>query len=156
LLWRIAYEGLLEKRCRKPQGRFLGNASRLSDVSSTTEKARLVASTRLMLGTSISFSLGLLFPFSFTHSLIPLSDLCRATNFYVALYWADFLQQEDPTYKPIFGLSKNRGKIVEEFTNSQEKRSSRRMLPVDATRNRHYESIPEDPQFNPPAKFGKV
>jgi isocitrate dehydrogenase len=40
----------------------------------------------------------------------------------VALYWADFLQQEDPTYKPIFEeLSKNRSKIVEEFTSSQGK-----------------------------------
>lgn len=40
----------------------------------------------------------------------------RATNFYVALYWADFLQQEDPSYKSVFeDLSANRSKIVEEF-----------------------------------------
>jgi len=44
----------------------------------------------------------------------------RATNFYVALYWADFLQQEDPAYKPIFeALSANRSQIVEEFKKSQ-------------------------------------
>lgn len=44
----------------------------------------------------------------------------RATNFYVALYWADFLQQEDPAYKPVFEqLSSNRTKIVEEFKQCQ-------------------------------------
>lgn len=46
----------------------------------------------------------------------------RATNFYVALYWADFLQQEDPAYTPIFEqLSSNRSKIVEEFKQCQGK-----------------------------------
>lgn len=41
----------------------------------------------------------------------------RATNYYVALYWADYLQKEDPdTYKPIYdALSQNRSQIVEEF-----------------------------------------
>jgi isocitrate dehydrogenase len=44
----------------------------------------------------------------------------RATNFYVALYWAEYLAAEDPTYKPIFDkLSSNRSKIVEEFKASQ-------------------------------------
>ena len=40
----------------------------------------------------------------------------RATNFYVTLYWADFLSQEDPSYKPMFdALSDARAEIVEEF-----------------------------------------
>eukprot|EP00980_Cylindrotheca_fusiformis_P016971 scaffold5159_cov112-Cylindrotheca_fusiformis.AAC.25 len=44
----------------------------------------------------------------------------RATNFYVTLYWADFLSQEDPAYKPLFeALSENRHEIVEEFKKSQ-------------------------------------
>jgi len=44
----------------------------------------------------------------------------RATNFYVALYWADFLQQGDPAFKTIFDqLSANRPQIVEEFKQSQ-------------------------------------
>ena len=44
----------------------------------------------------------------------------RATNYYVSLYWADYLQQEDPAYKPIFeALSQNRSKIVEEFSQCQ-------------------------------------
>ena len=44
----------------------------------------------------------------------------RATNFYIALYWADFLAQEDATYKPMFeALSKARPQIVEELKESQ-------------------------------------
>ena len=44
----------------------------------------------------------------------------RATNYYVSLYWADFLAQEDEAYKPIFeALSDGRSDIVEEFKNSQ-------------------------------------
>ena len=44
----------------------------------------------------------------------------RATNFYVALYWAEYLAEEDATFKPLFDeLSSNRSKIVEEFKNCQ-------------------------------------
>merc|ERR1711935_1285585 len=44
----------------------------------------------------------------------------RATNFYVALYWADFLSQEDSSYKPMFdALSNGRAQIVEEFKQCQ-------------------------------------
>jgi isocitrate dehydrogenase len=44
----------------------------------------------------------------------------RATNYYVSLYWADFLSQSDPTYKPIFdALSEGRHDIVEEFKECQ-------------------------------------
>eukprot|EP00561_Arcocellulus_cornucervis_P013549 CAMPEP_0185799880 /NCGR_PEP_ID=MMETSP1322-20130828/566_1 /TAXON_ID=265543 /ORGANISM="Minutocellus polymorphus, Strain RCC2270" /LENGTH=830 /DNA_ID=CAMNT_0028495483 /DNA_START=96 /DNA_END=2588 /DNA_ORIENTATION=- len=40
----------------------------------------------------------------------------RATNYYVALYWAEYLAEQDPGYKPLFEqLSKNRSQIVEEF-----------------------------------------
>ena len=44
----------------------------------------------------------------------------RATNFYVALYWAEYLAEADPAFKPIFEqLSSNRSKIVDEFKSSQ-------------------------------------
>mmetsp|Transcript_8343 Transcript_8343/g.10560 ORF Transcript_8343/g.10560 Transcript_8343/m.10560 type:complete len:818 (-) Transcript_8343:130-2583(-) len=44
----------------------------------------------------------------------------RATNYYVALYWAEYLAEADPTYKPLFEqLSGNRSKIVEEMKNCQ-------------------------------------
>mmetsp|Transcript_5746 Transcript_5746/g.12213 ORF Transcript_5746/g.12213 Transcript_5746/m.12213 type:complete len:848 (+) Transcript_5746:116-2659(+) len=44
----------------------------------------------------------------------------RATCYYVALYWAEYLAAEDPAFQPIFEkLSSNRSKIVEEFKNCQ-------------------------------------
>ena len=44
----------------------------------------------------------------------------RATSYYVALYWAEYLAEEDPAYKPIYEkLSGNRSKIVEEFKSCQ-------------------------------------
>jgi len=44
----------------------------------------------------------------------------RATNFYVTLYWAEYLAEQDPTYQPIFDkLSAARSQIVEEFKTSQ-------------------------------------
>lgn len=40
----------------------------------------------------------------------------RATNYYIALYWAEYLAEEDAAFKPLFEkLSGNRSKIVEEF-----------------------------------------
>ena len=44
----------------------------------------------------------------------------RATNFYVALYWAEYLAETDPAFRPIFEqLSSNRSQIVDEFKSSQ-------------------------------------
>jgi len=44
----------------------------------------------------------------------------RATNYYVALYWAEYLAEADAAYKPLFDkLSSNRSKIVEEFKSCQ-------------------------------------
>lgn len=44
----------------------------------------------------------------------------RATNFYIALYWADFLQQQDPTYTPVFEqLAAARADIVKDLQSSQ-------------------------------------
>jgi isocitrate dehydrogenase len=40
----------------------------------------------------------------------------RATNFYIALYWAEALAEQDEAFKPIFAkLSDGRAAIVEEF-----------------------------------------
>jgi isocitrate dehydrogenase len=40
----------------------------------------------------------------------------RATNFYITLYWADFLEKVDPSYGPLFNaLTAARPQIVEEF-----------------------------------------
>jgi isocitrate dehydrogenase len=44
----------------------------------------------------------------------------RATNFYIALYWTDFLQQADPAYKKLYDeLSAARAQVVDEFKVSQ-------------------------------------
>jgi len=44
----------------------------------------------------------------------------RATNFYIALYWAEYLAEKDPAYKEVFEqLSSSRSDIVEEFKQSQ-------------------------------------
>ena len=44
----------------------------------------------------------------------------RATNFYVALYWAEYLAEEDEAFRPLFDeLSSKRGQIVEEFKQCQ-------------------------------------
>lgn len=44
----------------------------------------------------------------------------RATNYYIALYWSDFLSQEDPAFKPVFKkLSDARADIVSEFQSCQ-------------------------------------
>lgn len=44
----------------------------------------------------------------------------RGTNFYVALYWAEYLSKEDPAFIPLFEqLSSNRAQIVSEFKDCQ-------------------------------------
>jgi len=44
----------------------------------------------------------------------------RATNFYIALYWSEYLAEEDPAYKEMYDqLSSARSDIVAEFQQSQ-------------------------------------
>lgn len=44
----------------------------------------------------------------------------RATNYYIALYWSEYLAQADPAYKDVFEkLSSHRSEIVAEFQKSQ-------------------------------------
>mmetsp|Transcript_28659 Transcript_28659/g.40288 ORF Transcript_28659/g.40288 Transcript_28659/m.40288 type:complete len:804 (-) Transcript_28659:187-2598(-) len=44
----------------------------------------------------------------------------RATNFYIALYWSEYLAKRDPAYQPIFDkLSAARSDIVDELKGSQ-------------------------------------
>jgi isocitrate dehydrogenase len=46
----------------------------------------------------------------------------RASNFYISLYWAEFMAEVDPEYKPLaIKLKDNRTKIVEELKMSQGK-----------------------------------
>lgn len=74
----------------------------------------------------------------------------RATNFYVALYWADFLQQQDPAYKPLFdALSSKRSDIVEEFKQCQGD-------PVDLGGYYRFESAKAKQAMNPSATLNAI
>lgn len=74
----------------------------------------------------------------------------RATNFYIALYWADFLQQKDPSYKNIFeALSTNRPQIVQEFSSSQGK-------PVDLGGHYLFDYAKTKAAMNPSPTLNKV
>ena len=44
----------------------------------------------------------------------------RATNYYIALYWSEYLAEKDPAYKEVYEkLSSSRSQIVAEFQQSQ-------------------------------------
>jgi isocitrate dehydrogenase len=75
----------------------------------------------------------------------------RATNFYIALYWADFLQEGDPaTYKPLYdALSANRATIIDEFKESQGE-------PVDLGGYYVFDSKKTRKAMNPSATLNKV
>jgi isocitrate dehydrogenase len=74
----------------------------------------------------------------------------RATTFYVALYWADALQQADPAYQPIFdALSSNRSKIVEEFKSCQGR-------PVDLGGYYLFDSVKARQAMNPSVTFNSL
>ena len=46
----------------------------------------------------------------------------RATTYYVALYWSEYLAQQNPDYKPIYEkLTAARSEIVQNFKESQDK-----------------------------------
>jgi len=74
----------------------------------------------------------------------------RATNYYVALYWADALQQRNPTYAPIFqALSDNRAQIVQEFKECQGK-------PVDLGGYYLFDAKKTTAAMNPSPTLNKV
>jgi isocitrate dehydrogenase len=96
-------------------GEYLALAVAFERLGETTEndKARL-------LGECLNKAVGRLLNNRKSPSRLANQIDNRATNYYVALYWADFLQEEDPTYKPVFdALSEGRSGIVEEFKVSQ-------------------------------------
>jgi isocitrate dehydrogenase len=96
-------------------GEYLAMAVALERLGETTgnEKAK-------MLGDCLNEAVGRILKNRKSPSRIVNQIDNRATNFYVCLYWADFLQQKDPAYKPIFDkLTAARADIVAEFKKSQ-------------------------------------
>jgi isocitrate dehydrogenase len=74
----------------------------------------------------------------------------RATNFYIALYWADFLQQLDPAYKNVYEeLSAARADVVEEFKVSQGQ-------PVDLGGYYLFDSEKASKAMNPSKTLNKI
>jgi isocitrate dehydrogenase len=74
----------------------------------------------------------------------------RATNYYVTLYWADFLAQEDPAYKPMFeALSEARSQIVEEFQRCQGE-------PVDLGGYYLFDPVKASQAMNPSPTLNKI
>ena len=99
-------------------GEYLAMAVALERMAETTGNEQAA-----MLGACLNKAVGRILDNRKSPSRIVNQIDNRATNYYVALYWADFLREEDPaTYGPVFEeLSQKRGQIVEEFKKSQGK-----------------------------------
>lgn len=96
-------------------GEYLALAVAFEQLGSTTDNSKAV-----LLGECLNKAVGRILDNRKSPSRKVNQIDNRATNFYVALYWADFLAQEDPIYKPMFdALSNARGKIVDEFKECQ-------------------------------------
>merc|ERR1712194_551268 len=96
-------------------GEYLALAVAFEQLGSTTDNAKAV-----LLGQCLNKAVGRILDNRKGPSRKVNQIDNRATNFYVALYWADFLSQEDSSYKPMFdALSNGRAQIVEEFKQCQ-------------------------------------
>lgn len=74
----------------------------------------------------------------------------RASNFYVGLYWAEFMAKVDPEYKNLSDtLIKNRAQIVEEHKNCQGK-------PVDVGGYYKFDPVKANIAMRPSATFNKI
>lgn len=74
----------------------------------------------------------------------------RASNFYIGLYWSEFMAKADPEYKELAGkLCAARGKIVEELKQCQGK-------PVDAGGYYKFDDAKVSAAMNPSATLNKI
>jgi isocitrate dehydrogenase len=74
----------------------------------------------------------------------------RASNFYVALYWAEFLAQQDPSFAPLATrLRDSRGIIVEELKKCQGKS-------VDLGGYYRFDPIKAEAAMRPSATFNAI
>jgi len=96
-------------------GEYLALAVAFEQLGATTDNAKAV-----LLGECLNKAVGRILDNRKSPSRKVNQIDNRATNFYVALYWADYLAQADDAYKPMYDeLSNNRAKIVEEFKECQ-------------------------------------
>jgi isocitrate dehydrogenase len=98
-------------------GEYLALAVAFEQLGQTTDNAKA-----LLLGECLNKAVGRILNNRKSPSRVVNQIDNRATNYYVTLYWAEFLSQEDPAYKPMFeALAEARTQIVEEFKQCQGK-----------------------------------
>jgi len=96
-------------------GEYLATAEALSQLGKTSGNDKAT-----ILGTCLNKAVGRILDNRKSPSRRVNEIDNRATNFYVALYWAEYLAEEDASFKPVFDqLSSGRSKIVEEFQQCQ-------------------------------------
>lgn len=96
-------------------GEYLALAVAFEQLGNSTDNPRAV-----LLGECLNKAVGRILNNRKSPSRIVNQIDNRATNYYVTLYWADFLSQEDPAFKPLFeALTEARAQIVEEFKECQ-------------------------------------
>ena len=74
----------------------------------------------------------------------------RATNFYIALYWAEYMAESDDGYKQLYReLKEGRSAIVKEFASCQGK-------PMDLGGYYHFDGVKASKAMRPSATFNKI
>jgi len=96
-------------------GEYLALAVAFEQLGQTTDNKKA-----LLLGECLNKAVGRILDNRKSPSRVVNQIDNRATNYYVTLYWADYLSKEDPAYQPLFeALSDARTQIVEEFKECQ-------------------------------------
>jgi len=126
-------------------GEYLAMAVAFSEMAENTgnEKAKI-------LGSCLNDAVGRILSNRRSPSRVVNQIDNRATNYYVALYWADCLQKKDPAFKPVFQqLSDSRAQIVEEFKQCQGN-------PVDLGGYYLFDSTKAKDAMNPSPTLNKI
>jgi isocitrate dehydrogenase len=126
-------------------GEYLALAVAFEQLGNTTNNPKAV-----LLGECLNKAVGRILNNRKSPSRIVNQIDNRATNYYVTLYWADFLAQEDPAYKPMFeALSEARSQIVEEFQRCQGE-------PVDLGGYYLFDPVKASQAMNPSPTLNKI
>ena len=126
-------------------GEYLALAVAFEQLGNTTDNPKAV-----LLGECLNKAVGRILNNRKSPSRIVNQIDNRATNYYVTLYWADFLAEEDPAYKPMFeALSEARSQIVEEFTQCQGE-------PVDLGGYYLFDPVKASQAMNPSPTLNKI
>lgn len=126
-------------------GEYLALAVALEQLGNTTDNPKAV-----LLGDCLNKAVGRILNNRRSPSRIVNQIDNRATNFYIVLYWAEFLSQEDTAYKPLFdALAEARPQIIEEFKKCQGE-------PVDLGGYYLYDPVKASAAMNPSPTLNKI